>query len=373
MADKPDISGQITTRTWQRGNYVYRETLGELGIPGQVKKHASRSEHMAVSRGTGGHASQPIASEFGASVSRKSMTIQNPNINTWTPKRLQGKLGKGGSYRELELRWRRMLEDGYRIRARVRDVFKLGEKRPFKRVVDWVALDENGSEILADSPPEPIFGNFSSPQEREALAKKHSPIPSAPKPHPSESPSKPTPTAEPPLPVGETEPLLPLERPPLNRYSTIPTVTTRLRRALRQVVSNEDAVALLGVGIGDVLIWLNQRGVSKQVQEQLNGRHAKAIRNSFEDQKGVLVIVRVKTFAPLIESVPIEELIGVDVVSGTSLEDCYRRWISEPKLMQGVQGPEWSTSEMYGWLSPPQKSLSPPVRPKEAGRIAPPR
>jgi hypothetical protein len=326
MAEKPDISGQFVMRKWQRGNYVYQETSGELGVPGEVKTHFSRSENKAVSSGTGGHASHQVAREFGAPGTRENLTLQNPNINTYTPKEYQTALGKGGNFRVLEEYWKVKQQQGYRIRVRVLDVFRVGETRPFQRQAEWTETD---SANLTAQPMKRIFGNFSSPQERSQQNNN-------------------TTVDSPPAYRSETEPLVPLEPAPPTQYINVPTVNS----ALGRVLGNQGAVAMLGQALGSALMWLNHRNVSKQAQEELQRRHSQTIQESFDRGEGVLVIVRIRIFAPLPDSVPTEELISVSVVPGATREAALSQWIREPKIMENPAGPQWSINESYGWLSP---------------------
>jgi hypothetical protein len=89
-------------------------------------------------------------------------------MNRYAPKKLQGALGKGGSYLRMEDDWEKMLETGVRIRVVITDRYRLHQDRPFTRNVRWWTIERGHNEWT--EMPTIDFGNFSSPQEREARA-----------------------------------------------------------------------------------------------------------------------------------------------------------------------------------------------------------
>jgi hypothetical protein len=160
----PDISARFTFREWTQGSYSYKEASGELGIPGQVMTHRSVLAQRLISSGTGEHAGHLIGVQFGAPGDERNIGLQNPNMNTFAPKALQGTFrGPGGSYHDLESRWSACLKQGYRISVTVRDKFRTGEQRPFSRSVEWY---ETGANNVKGPKQILEFGNFSSPQSR---------------------------------------------------------------------------------------------------------------------------------------------------------------------------------------------------------------
>ena len=96
----------------------------------------------------------------------RNLGLQNANMNTFAPKRLQAAFqGHGGSYHDLESRWSERLKEGYKIRVTVRDKYRKGENRPFTRWVQWI---ETKPGAPSGQVYELEFGNFSSPQLRAA-------------------------------------------------------------------------------------------------------------------------------------------------------------------------------------------------------------
>jgi hypothetical protein len=163
---KPDISAQFVFRQWTQGSYAYKEASGELGVPGKVLTHRSMADQRALSAGSGEHAGHLIGIQFGAPGDRRNLGLQNPNMNTFAPKRLQAALrGHGGSYHDLESRWSIALKAGSRIRVTVLDKFRQGENRPFSRWVQWTET-RPGSAARITRQLE--FGNFGSPQKQAA-------------------------------------------------------------------------------------------------------------------------------------------------------------------------------------------------------------
>jgi hypothetical protein len=342
MTNKPDISSQFVTRRWQKGNYVYQETTGELGVPGQVQTHSSPAANRSVSAGTGGHASHQAGKQYGAPADPRNLTLQNPNINSYTPKELQRILGEGGSFLKLEKEWTAKLRQGYRIRVRVLDVFRVGESRPYQRQAEWTETDRMN---IVTQPPARIFLNSSSPQERAAQQANN----------PEPRPASPNP---PPEPYVETEPIhLSGRLPRTSRYIDVPTVNSPMGRLL----GNEGAVALLGQGLGELSMWLNHLGVTQQVEDELKTpENAATIQDCFNAGEGVLVVIRIGVFNPLPDSVPSETLWGVSLVCGASYDAALRRWVNQPKWLSTVPaGPEWSMIESYAWIAAPALPAAP--------------
>jgi hypothetical protein len=94
-------------------------------------------------------------------------------MNTFAPKRLQEAFrGHGGSYHDLESEWSRKLKAGYRISVVIQDKYRLGEERPFVRWVQWVETNPKGKQETQTMD----FGNFSSPQLRDARGETPGPV-----------------------------------------------------------------------------------------------------------------------------------------------------------------------------------------------------
>jgi len=159
----PDISHRFQFSSGHRGAYFFKEASGELGVPGQVKTHRIVADQRLVSSGTGEHAGHLIGIQFGAPGDLRNLGLQNPNMNTFSPKPLQEAFqGPGGSYHNLESNWAELLRNGYSIRVTITDKYRPGENRPYTRSVSWTETSPQGqSEQLALE-----FVNFSSPQSR---------------------------------------------------------------------------------------------------------------------------------------------------------------------------------------------------------------
>ncbi len=170
----PDISSRFTFRNWTQGGYFYKEAAGELGVPGKVMTHRDVGAQRDLAGGTGDHAGHMIGVQFGAPGGIENMGLQNANMNTFAPKRLQEAFrGHGGSYHDLESDWSRKLKDRYRISVIIQDKYRLGEERPFVRKVQWTETDAKGKQ---GAPQMLDSGNFSSPQWREASGERPGPV-----------------------------------------------------------------------------------------------------------------------------------------------------------------------------------------------------
>lgn len=161
----PDIRNQFRFWTSYAGQFTYKNAEGDLGVPGQVATFRSRSAQTGVSHGTGEHAGHLIGTQFGAPGDAQNLGLQNPNMNSFAPKALQDAFrGAGGSYHRLESDWKRLLQQGYRIHVKIQDKYRQGENRPFSRSVQWTQTAPNGGSVTNSLE----FGNFSSPQQRNA-------------------------------------------------------------------------------------------------------------------------------------------------------------------------------------------------------------
>jgi len=93
MPRKPDISGNFHFETIDRAHYVYKIGSGQLGVPGTVKTHRSKSEQSKVSSGTGDDAGHLIGDRFGAPGGAKNLGPQNWIQNQY------------GTFKQLENTW----------------------------------------------------------------------------------------------------------------------------------------------------------------------------------------------------------------------------------------------------------------------------
>jgi hypothetical protein len=170
----PDISSRFTFRSWTQAGYFNKEAAGELGVPGKVMTHRDVGAQRDLAGGSGDHAGHMIGVQFGAPGGIENMGLQNANMNTFAPKRLQEAFrGHGGSYHDLESEWSRKLKAGSRISVIVQDQYRLGEERPFVRWVQWTETTAQGKQ---EAPQTRDFGNFSSPQLREARGEQPGPV-----------------------------------------------------------------------------------------------------------------------------------------------------------------------------------------------------
>ena len=144
--------------------FVTEEVSGLLKKPSQVlKKKLDRTELKKISEGTGEHAGHRIARRFGGPDCPENLGLQNPNINTWSPKAVRDEYyctDGGASYYKLEAEWAQKLEDGWSIFVIVRDQIPVNGKRPAYRDVTWTEVSPTGvrkERTLA-------FANTPSPQ-----------------------------------------------------------------------------------------------------------------------------------------------------------------------------------------------------------------
>ncbi|MGD0628142.1 MAG: hypothetical protein ABR987_02255 [Terracidiphilus sp.] len=162
-----NIVGRFTFREWSGNDYHYVQASGELGVPGEVVTHRDERAQRQVSAGTGEHAGHLIAIQFGAPGDSRNLGLQNPNMNTYAPRKYQEAfVGTGGSYYKLEATWKELLLDGWKIEVIVTDKYRLGEDRPFTRSVSWTGVSTWGEKQGGALD----FGNFDSPQKRAAEA-----------------------------------------------------------------------------------------------------------------------------------------------------------------------------------------------------------
>ena len=148
----PDVSSQIRFRKFRRGDNEYKQAVGRLGVPGQVKTHRSTSAQSAVSKGTGDDAGHLVGNQFGASGGPENLSLQNWQSNRY------------GTYKQLESVWAAKLKSGTGIEVKVIDVTKAGDSRPFKRSVRWTEIGPSGSVTRYELD----FANPHTPRSRTA-------------------------------------------------------------------------------------------------------------------------------------------------------------------------------------------------------------
>lgn len=121
----PNISETFKYDQKETKDRVYKWAEGKLGVPGKVQEDRSQSQQNSVSGGTGDDAGHLIANLFGGSGEAKNLSLQNFIANEY------------GSWKMLENSWAAKLKAGTEIRAKVTDIYRKGEDRPFMRRAEW--------------------------------------------------------------------------------------------------------------------------------------------------------------------------------------------------------------------------------------------
>jgi hypothetical protein len=129
----PDIRNQFNSFSEVKNGKHYTTTQGELGVPGEVMTHRSKSAQSSVSAGTGDDAGHRIGSRFGAPEGVDNLAQQNRFMN------------QNGTFKQLEDSWERQLKGGSKIEVSVTDVTGAGETRPFMRKVEWTETAPDGT------------------------------------------------------------------------------------------------------------------------------------------------------------------------------------------------------------------------------------
>jgi hypothetical protein len=157
MSEKPDISKNFHFETIERGSYVYRIGSGQLGVPGMIKLHRSKSAQSSVSSGTGDDAGHLIGNRFGAPGGAENLGPQSWIQNQY------------GTFKQLENTWEARLKQGVAIRVLVEDVFRKNangqkEGRPFMRRVEWDETLKKGLTVHHEL----VFANPQTAKSRDA-------------------------------------------------------------------------------------------------------------------------------------------------------------------------------------------------------------
>ncbi|MBX2829117.1 MAG: DUF4157 domain-containing protein [Flavobacteriaceae bacterium] len=154
-AHLPDVSSnyEFTTETLSNGTTI-KMAKGKLGVPGQVRKHRSRSSQRDVSSGTGDDAGHLIGDRFGAPGTQENLSRQNWKAN-------QG----GGTFHDLENTWDNLLQEGWEVEVKVSDYTRKGSDRPYTRKVEWTAKGPNGESIEVKNVE---YVNFETAKSRDA-------------------------------------------------------------------------------------------------------------------------------------------------------------------------------------------------------------
>lgn len=129
----PDIRDQFKSYSEVKNGKHYTTTEGELGVPGEVMAHRSKSAQSSVSAGTGDDAGHRLGARFGAPEGVDNLAQQNRYMN------------QNGTFKQLEDSWDAQLKSGSKIHASVTDVTHSGETRPFMRKVEWTETLPDGT------------------------------------------------------------------------------------------------------------------------------------------------------------------------------------------------------------------------------------
>ncbi len=150
---KPDISKrfQYDEFATKEGNWA-KEAKGELGVPGEVRKHRNETEQGKVSEGSGDDAGHLIANTFGAEGGERNLGKQNWIANEF------------GTWRQLEIMWAEKLHNGTRVFVEIHEVSHAKGERPFMRRAVWEEVDAAGKVTKHEL----VFGNFETAKSREA-------------------------------------------------------------------------------------------------------------------------------------------------------------------------------------------------------------
>lgn len=148
----PDISKSFVFKSYRQGENLIKEASGRLGVPGTVMTHRSQASQRLVSEGIGEDAGHLIGNRFGAPGGVENLSPQN-----WMQNRY-------GTFKKLENDWAQKLKNGIGIEVNVKDVYKVGESRPWRRIVEWTEIHPNGGKVTDRLD----FLNTHSPKSRSA-------------------------------------------------------------------------------------------------------------------------------------------------------------------------------------------------------------
>ncbi len=150
---KPDISSRFYYEEYRtKSGHYGKQAKGELGIPGEVRKHRSETEQGKVSALTGDDAGHLIANMFGAEGGERNLGRQNYIANEY------------GTWRQLEIYWAEKLASGSRVFVDIREISKVKGERPFMRTAIWEEMAPDGKVTKHQLD----FGNFETAKSREA-------------------------------------------------------------------------------------------------------------------------------------------------------------------------------------------------------------
>jgi hypothetical protein len=140
--------------------------------------------------------------------------------------------------------------------------------------------------------------------------------------------------------------------------STVPSIRSNvsIRGKIGELASNQDAVAMIGEWMGAGLTQLTYLGIAHQVDKQLKTTYADQIRAIHDNGNGVLVIVRVQSYAHPSSDYHGEtpSLDYVSIQGGRHIEDAMEKWQNTPRI-EAVAPQEFRFDYQYMWLSPPKK------------------
>lgn len=168
-----------------------------------------------------------------------------------------------------------------------------------------------------------------------------------PPPPPAPPPPAPAPVAAPSAPKAGTS--AGTKAPPPRPTPLMPSVNVG-RGLAGRLARNPSGWAALGALLGGLGDWLEERGLQKQVEDELARRTW--IPEALASGEGVFVAVRTYESPPMADGRVFQRFCGVATRRASSYGSGLEAHRAEPRLWPGPPDPKWRARESYTFLSP---------------------
>jgi hypothetical protein len=122
----------------------------------------------------------------------------------------------------------------------------------------------------------------------------------------------------------------------------------------RAAFANQNVAAAMGVALGQVLQWVGDKSIEREVRHRLETHWKAGIQRMLSNGNGVLVVIMMQEWAqPDFNGQRAHALLDVTIVEGPTQERALARWKTEKaNVLRPGWASGWKPYERYGWIPP---------------------
>lgn len=122
---------------------------------------------------------------------------------------------------------------------------------------------------------------------------------------------------------------------------------------MRRMARNQNAMAALGIALESGMMWLQQKGIAREVKRRLETSYKNYLQQAFDRGEGVLVIVYMEEWIlPDVNGFHPKMMLGVGVEAGRTRDLAMDKHLSTPSITPGPSSTLSRPFEQYQWISP---------------------